>query len=236
MSSCRKGSRQSCLPHHSLQDDFWPRARQVVVRRPMTARENSPWLRTVPYMRCKFKGDPILHGYVEERSGGRCGDCSNLHVKYTCWLGSSYPIVISGNSFAELFEAAAVCSMRLPQADRAGEEGLMAYRIRAHELATVTEARRELAAEARKLSGLLESQEPDYLGLTRCVGSAPGPGRGGRKAARSVLRPASRAGGLADSKAALARPETRVDRQPIPLAAVEGFAPKRKQKATHSSM
>jgi hypothetical protein len=116
-------------------------------------------------MRCKFKGDPILHVYVEEHSGGRCGDCSNLHVKYACWLGSSYPVVISGNSFAELFEAAAVCSMRLPQADRAGEESLMAYRIRAHELATVTEARRELAAEARKLAGLLESQEPDYSAL-----------------------------------------------------------------------
>jgi hypothetical protein len=41
----------------------------------------------------------------------------------------------------------------------------MAYRIRAHELATVTEARRELAAEARKLAGLLESQEPDYSAL-----------------------------------------------------------------------
>ena len=41
----------------------------------------------------------------------------------------------------------------------------MAYRIRAHELATVAEARRQLAVEVSKLAGLLESQEPDYLVL-----------------------------------------------------------------------
>ena len=41
----------------------------------------------------------------------------------------------------------------------------MAYRMRAHELATVTEARRELAAEVRDLADLLDSQEPDYLAL-----------------------------------------------------------------------
>ena len=41
----------------------------------------------------------------------------------------------------------------------------MAYRMRAHELATVTEARRQLAAEVRKIAGLLESEEPDYLVL-----------------------------------------------------------------------
>jgi len=39
---------------------------------------------------------------------------------------------------------------------------LMAYRMRVHELATVTEARRELAAEVRDLADLLDSQEPDY--------------------------------------------------------------------------
>jgi hypothetical protein len=44
-------------------------------------------------------------------------------------------------------------------------ESLMAYRMRAHELATVTEARRELAAEVRDLAGLLDSQEPDHLAL-----------------------------------------------------------------------
>jgi hypothetical protein len=41
----------------------------------------------------------------------------------------------------------------------------MAYRMRAHELATVIEARRELAAEVRGLADLLDSQEPDYLAL-----------------------------------------------------------------------
>ena len=39
----------------------------------------------------------------------------------------------------------------------------MANRMRAHKLATATEARRELAAEVRDLANLLESQEPDYL-------------------------------------------------------------------------
>ena len=41
----------------------------------------------------------------------------------------------------------------------------MAHRMRAHELATLTEARRELAAEVRNLADLLESQEPDCLVL-----------------------------------------------------------------------
>jgi len=42
---------------------------------------------------------------------------------------------------------------------------LMVYRMRAHKLATVTEARRHLAAEVRDLADLLDSQEPDYLTL-----------------------------------------------------------------------
>jgi hypothetical protein len=41
----------------------------------------------------------------------------------------------------------------------------MAYRVGAHELATVTEARRQLAAEVRNLASLLESEQPDYLAL-----------------------------------------------------------------------
>jgi hypothetical protein len=41
----------------------------------------------------------------------------------------------------------------------------MASRMRAHKLDTVTEARRELAAEAREVANLLESEEPDYLVL-----------------------------------------------------------------------
>jgi hypothetical protein len=41
----------------------------------------------------------------------------------------------------------------------------MANRMRAHKLATVTEARRELAAEVRDLANLLDSQEPDFLVL-----------------------------------------------------------------------
>lgn len=41
----------------------------------------------------------------------------------------------------------------------------MVYRMRARELATVTEARHQLAAEVRKVAVLLESQEPDYLVL-----------------------------------------------------------------------
>ena len=41
----------------------------------------------------------------------------------------------------------------------------MAYRMRSHELATVTEARRQLTAEVRGLAELLDSQEPDYSAL-----------------------------------------------------------------------
>ena len=41
----------------------------------------------------------------------------------------------------------------------------MARRMRAHELATVIEARRHLAAEVRDLADLLDSQEPDHLAL-----------------------------------------------------------------------
>jgi len=41
----------------------------------------------------------------------------------------------------------------------------MAYRMRAHELATVTEARRLLVAEVRDLADRLDSQEPDYSAL-----------------------------------------------------------------------
>jgi hypothetical protein len=41
----------------------------------------------------------------------------------------------------------------------------MAYGMEAHELATTTEDRRQLAAEVRKLASLLESEEPDYLVL-----------------------------------------------------------------------
>jgi len=44
-------------------------------------------------------------------------------------------------------------------------ESLMAYRMRAHELATIIEARRELAAEVRDLAHLLDSQEPDHSAL-----------------------------------------------------------------------
>jgi hypothetical protein len=55
--------------------------------------------------------------------------------------------------------------VRLPQADGAAKESLMAYRMRAHELATVIEARRALAVEVRGLADLLDSKEPDYLAL-----------------------------------------------------------------------
>ena len=41
----------------------------------------------------------------------------------------------------------------------------MAYRMRSHELATITEARRRLTAEVRGLVDLLDSQEPDYSAL-----------------------------------------------------------------------
>ena len=44
-------------------------------------------------------------------------------------------------------------------------ESLMAYRMRAHELATIIEARRELAAEVRDLAHLRDSQEPDHSAL-----------------------------------------------------------------------
>jgi hypothetical protein len=41
----------------------------------------------------------------------------------------------------------------------------MVRRMRTHKLDTVAEARRELAAEAREVASLLESEEPDYLVL-----------------------------------------------------------------------
>jgi hypothetical protein len=41
----------------------------------------------------------------------------------------------------------------------------MAYRMRVHEVDTITEARRELAAELRDLTDRLDSQEPDYSAL-----------------------------------------------------------------------
>ena len=41
----------------------------------------------------------------------------------------------------------------------------MAYRMGVHELDTVIEARRELAAELRVLADRLDSQEPDYSAL-----------------------------------------------------------------------
>jgi hypothetical protein len=54
----------------------------------------------------------------------------------------------------------------LPQADGALQrESLMAYRMRTHELATITEARRQLTAEVRGLADLLDSQAPDYSAL-----------------------------------------------------------------------
>jgi hypothetical protein len=56
--------------------------------------------------------------------------------------------------------AAVVRFLRLPQQTAAGD--LMAYRMRFHELDTVIETRRELAAELRVLADRLDSQEPDY--------------------------------------------------------------------------
>jgi hypothetical protein len=98
----------------------------------------------------------------------RCGDCSNLRVKHVLagWISLSQR-QSAEHSLAELFEAAAVpfprCVCRKQMALQ--RESLMAYRMRAQELATVTEARRELAAEVRDLAGLLDSQEPDHLAL-----------------------------------------------------------------------
>ena len=60
--------------------------------------------------------------------------------------------------------AAVVRFLRLPQQTAAGDD-LMAYRMRVHELDTVIEARRELAAELRVLAARLDSQEPDYSAL-----------------------------------------------------------------------
>jgi hypothetical protein len=60
--------------------------------------------------------------------------------------------------------AAVVRFLRLPQQTAAGDD-LMAYRMRVHELDTVIEARRELAAELRVLADRLDSQEPDYSAL-----------------------------------------------------------------------
>jgi hypothetical protein len=54
------------------------------------------------------------------------------------------------NSFQELFAAAAVRFLRLPQRTAAGDD-LMANRMRVHEVDMITEARRRLAAELRDL-------------------------------------------------------------------------------------
>jgi hypothetical protein len=70
----------------------------------------------------------------------------------------------SRNSFEELFVAAVVRFLRSPQQTAAGDD-LMAYHMRVHELDTVIEARRELAAELRVLADRLDSQEPDYSAL-----------------------------------------------------------------------
>jgi hypothetical protein len=55
--------------------------------------------------------------------------------------------------------------MAFAQADGAAKGSLMAHCMRAQELVTIPEARRELAAEVRDLADLLDSQEPDYLEL-----------------------------------------------------------------------
>jgi len=68
------------------------------------------------------------------------------------------------NSFQELFAAAAVRFLRLPQRTAAGDD-LMANRMRVHEVDMITEARRRLAAELRDLADRLDGQEPDYSAL-----------------------------------------------------------------------
>jgi hypothetical protein len=69
---------------------------------------------------------------------------------------------IGGNSFEELFAAAAVRFHALAADQRAARDDLMAYPMRAQELATVTEARRRLAAEVRDLADRLDSRESDH--------------------------------------------------------------------------
>jgi hypothetical protein len=69
------------------------------------------------------------------------------------------------NSFEELLVTAAVRFLRLPQANRAAGEDLMAYRMRFTSCTEFTEARRELAAEVRDLADRLDGQEPDYTAV-----------------------------------------------------------------------
>jgi hypothetical protein len=115
-------------------------------------------------MRCKFQSNYIPHLNMEKNFGSRCGVYSKFVREI--WLGSSCLRQISANSLAELVETAAVCCPRCV-GSRAGaaKESPMTYRVQGDELATVAEARRELAAEARKVADLLDSQEPDSLAL-----------------------------------------------------------------------
>ena len=78
----------------------------------------------------------------------------------------------------------------------------MANRTRAHHIATVTEARRELAAEVRDLANLFESQEPDTWSCRtpgRCSSDSPSvPNAYGRSSLKSS--PSKRLGWLKNGR------------------------------------
>ena len=89
--------------------------------------------------------------------------------------------------------AAVVRFLRLPQQTAAGDD-LMTYRMRVHELDTVIEARRELAAEVRE-SDRFAGQPGDQTTWHDAWEVLLNLGRAGRKFTRSVLQPASREAG-----------------------------------------
>jgi hypothetical protein len=89
-------------------------------------------------------------------------------VKYfALWLGSSYTAADRRKFIRGTirFDGRLLSLMAFAQADGAAKGSLMAHCMRAQELVTIPEARRELAAEVRDLADLLDSQEPDYLAL-----------------------------------------------------------------------
>ena len=95
----------------------------------------------------------ILHACVEERF-----QVVDDRPIFLC------EIFCSLNAFEELFVAPVVSFLRLPQQTAAGDD-LMANRMRVHEVDTITEARRDLAAELRNLDDRLDGQELDFSTL-----------------------------------------------------------------------
>jgi hypothetical protein len=89
----------------------------------------------------------------------------------------------------------------------------MVNQMRAHKLATVTEARLELAAEVRDLANWLESQEADYLVLHDSWEVLVELDEGTECLRTRFLQEQPEQEAWLIEKAALAGPEARVDRE-----------------------